>query len=172
MAVTHLSLVNQKLAYAGRLLGLAEQPGRSALEVQALLASAVMQQALAYRFYLRELGEIYQLKLLASIFNATQLQEALVQANRSPAEAEELVQLEGNTSSWLAQLLALNRAQEASPAPQATPKAFVGDGLINLVNISAEQEPDAAPLACEQLVEYLTAFRQLVLRQRQTSAEY
>jgi hypothetical protein len=176
MAITHLSLVNQKLVYASTLITMATAHGEPAsttqrLELQALMDSAVLHLALAYGFYLRELGENYHIKGLSHISQAGQLAAALAETNKSPSEAQELIDLEQNAQSWLSQMLVASTTLHCSPVPPKPQKAFPIDGLINILDVSdtPETSPSVNPSA---LGTWLAEFRTLVLRQRETSAEY
>lgn len=176
MAISHLALVNQKLLHAVTLLGLAtevESPSSISgrLKMRALVDSVVLQMGLAYVFYLRELGETYRIKNLEQIHQASQLATALANANKSPSEAEELISLEQEPQSWLHQLRASYAAMQRSPEPEKVHKAFPVDGLISLVDISDAAEP-LPPVAADQAAAWLSEFRALVLRQRDTSAEF
>lgn len=176
MAITHISLVNQKLVYAGSLMALAASQGEPAttnqrLQRRALEDSVLLQLALAYRFYLRELGENYRLKQLNHISDAAGLVSALVAANKSPSEAQELLDLEQSSGSWLAQLLAAADSLYRSPEPQKPAKAFVDANTIALVDVTGQDSPDH-PLSLDGLGFWLAEFRNLILRQRETSAEY
>lgn len=176
MAITHLSLVNQALANAAALLAMwgarDTRTSQARIERRALAAAALQQMAQGYRFYVREIAEQYQLKGLAQLDSAAALAAALTAAGRAPGEAQELQQLEADTHSWLAALLAAARQQTASPVPAPEVKAFAAalqseeaaPELISLVEEPAEPNVNL-PL-------WLQAFRQLVLRQRATSAEY
>ena len=176
MAITHISLVNQRLVYAGTLMTLAANQGEltttsQRLERRALEDSVLMQLELAYRFYLRELGENYRLKQLNQISGATGLVSALIAANKSPSEAQELLDLEQSPDSWLAQLLAAANSLSRSPEPQKPAKAFVDANTIALVDVTGQESPDQ-PLSLDGLGFWLAEFRSLILRQRETSAEY
>lgn len=173
MAITHMSLVNQKFAYAKATLGLLTTTGdMGRLPQQALIDACVFHLVSAYRFYLRELAENYRVKNLASIDNIQQLINALAAIDKTPSEATELVTLEAAAGSWLAQLLVYFDSLQQSPAVVKEPKAFASDLLIPVVNISdTPSAPSAAPTA-EGLREAMDNFRQLIQRQRETSAEY
>ena len=176
MAITHISLVNQKLVYAGTLIALATGQGEPLTTSQRLVRraledSVLMQLELAYRFYLRELGENYQLKQFNQISDAAGLVATLVAANKSPSEAQELFELERTPGSWLAQLLAAASGLSRSPEPQKPAKAFVDANTIALVDVTGQDSPDE-PLSLDDLSSWLAEFRNLILRQRETSAEY
>ena len=176
MATSHLVLVNQKLVHAGTLLGLVSEigspiPTAGRLKIRALVDSAILHMGLAYIFYLRELGETYRIKNLNGINQASQLAAALANANKSPSEAQELTGLEQDAQSWLYQLQAAYTAMQRSPEPEKIQKAFPVEGLISVVDVSDTSEllppPDAG-----QVANWLSEFRALVLRQRDTSAEF
>jgi hypothetical protein len=176
MAISHLAIVNQKLVHASTLVSLVTSvDSRSStserLKYRALVDSAILQLELAYVFYLRELGENYRIKNLARINRASQLADALAGANKSPSEAQELVTLEQDQQSWLCQMLAAYAGLLRSPEPEKIKKAFPVEGMISVVDISETTEtlppPDIA-----QVTIWLTEFRALVIRQRDTSAEF
>jgi len=174
MAITHLSLVNQKFAYAKSMLGLlAEGEGtHSRLQQQALIDACVFHCVSAYRFYVRELGENYRVKNLAAIHSAQLLVDALFVMDKSPSEASELAELEVDSESWLGHLLGYFNQLQQSPSAPKEAKAFVSDTLIQAVDITeASLESFAAPTISD-LTSALDSFRQLIQRQRETSAEY
>lgn len=176
MAITHLSLVNQTLVNAGTLLGMLTALGvpettSQRLQHRVLMDSSVLHLARAYGFYLRELGENYRIKGLAHISRADQLALALLNVDKSPSEAQELVALEKDAQSWLSQMLAADLALHASPEQPKPAKAFTPEGLISVVDMS--DEITLSPSLDLALLElWLAEFRSLILRQRETSAEY
>lgn len=176
MAISHLSIVNQKFVHAGTLLGLAstlKSPTSTSqrLQLRALLDSTILHLGLAYVFYLRELGENYRIKNLDQIDLTSQLVSALAGANKSPSEAQELISLEQDVQSWLHHMLSAHAALRRSPEPEKVKKAFPVDGLISIVDISDSAEPVSAA-GVGEITAWLTEFRALVLRQRDTSAEF
>ncbi|ACE82990.1 DUF6586 family protein [Cellvibrio japonicus] len=178
MANKHLSLVNQKIAYAGTLIAMAAAldslQSSQRIQQRALEDGALMHLGLAYTFYLRELGENYHLKNVALIQDVVNLVDVLSQAGKSPAEAEELLHLGSDSGSWLAQMLRAVRDLSSSPAPEKPQKAFPqGDNLIAVVDIaSSERDSVDSSVSGVLLESWVKEFRQLVLRQRETSAEY
>lgn len=173
MAITHISLVNQKLAYSKATLGLLtsmSEPSR--LQQQALIDACVFHLVSGYRFYLRELGENYRVKNLASINNTQQLLNALTAIDKVPSEATELAALEAETASWLGQLLGYFDALHQSPTIVKEAKAFMSDTLIQAVDVTDAQAEASPPPNANELAAALDHFRQLIQRQRETSAEY
>lgn len=171
MAITHISLVNQKLAYAKATLGLLtsmSEPSR--LQQQALIDACVFHLVSGYRFYLRELGENYRVKNLALITNIQQLINALTAIDKTPSEATELATLEAAPESWLAQLLGYFDVLQQSPAIVKEAKAFESEVLIQAVDVTDTQA--SSPPNTKELAMALDNFRQLIQRQRETSAEY
>lgn len=109
MASAKRPLVNQRLYYA-RLHRdwlqekLDEQQHPKAIVEQALGESLVMHLVMAYRVYLQEVAEAYQLDTDAE--RAQQLSEQMTIQGISSAECEELCALESGQE-WLARLLKL-----------------------------------------------------------------
>jgi len=171
MAITHISLVNQKLAYAKATLGLLTSLSElSRLQQQALIDACVFHLVSGYRFYLRELGENYRVKNLPLINNTQQLINALTAIDKIPSEATELATLETSTESWLAQLLEYFDVLQQSPAIVKEAKAFESEVLIQAVDVTDTQA--SSPPNTSDLALALDNFRQLIQRQRETSAEY
>jgi hypothetical protein len=176
MAISHLSIVNQKLVHAGTLLAMASASGAPSstaerLKSRALIDSAVLHLGLAYIFYLRELGENYRIKGLAQINNAAQLAAALESANKSPSEARELMSLEQDQHTWLHQMLAAHALLQRSPEPEKPQKAFPSGQFIQLVEVTDTPE-GPVPLESARVSGWLAEFRTLIIRQRDTSAEF
>ncbi len=174
MAITHISLVNQKLAYVKALEALlvADEHGLSRLQQQALIDACVFHLVSAYRFYLRELGENYRVKNLALINNIEQLIIALNAIDKSPSEAAEIAMLEAEAESWLASLLSYYDLLQQSPVAVKEAKAFPSDGLIQVVDLTETPSTSASPLTTHHITAALNSFRHLIQRQRETSAEY
>lgn len=174
MAITHISLVNQKLAYVKALEALlvADEHGLSRLQQQALIDASVFHLVSAYRFYLRELGENYRVKNLALINNIEQLISALNAIDKSPSEAAEIAMLEAQAESWLASLLSYYDLLQQSPVAVKEAKAFPSDGLIQVVDLTEMPSTSASPLTTHDITATLNSFRNLIQRQRETSAEY
>jgi hypothetical protein len=175
MPATCLSLVNQKLAYARELLALV--PDRAASEnpkgrllCRALVDAAIAHLVCAYQHYLRELGENYRIKQLASIKCEQDLIATLGELGRTSSEVDELLQLRADETSWLAKLFRSYESQSALPLPTAqiaTPKA---ENLISLVEVNdASTELEVTP---ERVTLWQQDFVGLIQRQRETSAEY
>lgn len=176
MPNSHIPLVNQKLANASALLVMAQDLGKpqgaqQVIGVRALLESAMLQLHQGYIFYLRELGENYGLKGRAQIVETTALVSALEASGKSAAEAAELAELQKDVRSWLAQLGLARAGFGISPDLPKEQKAFGDETAIRLVDITQVHETPAA-LTLEQLLAWQSSFRALVLRQRETSAEY
>lgn len=177
MAISNLSLVNQKLAYARVLLKMlpvtATANPSERLRHQALLDSTVFQLACGYQHYLRELADNYRVKNLAAIYTETDLLEALGKLEKVPSEATELQLLRRQPDSWLAQLhkhyesLWLPPVSEPEP-PSALPHH---EELIHVVALdSTGPAVDRGTYA--KVAEWERSFTSLVARQRETSCEY
>lgn len=177
MAVSNFSLVNQKLAFAKSLCDLARgvaTPATSAerLRQDAVLSSGVYQLSLAFHFYLREIADRCFLKNSGAINSLAELQLALAQNDKFLSEVSELDELAARSGSWLEQLQRYAQSALESPRKEKERKSFQQDNLIIAVEITAEEEVQAVCLTVELLESWQDSFRALVLRQRDTSAEF
>lgn len=173
MSISHLSLVNQKLAYASAIIRLLnEQPTRQLLEHQALVDAAAFHLAMGLHFYLRELAEHYRIKNLSAINSVQDLVAALQQLNSTSSESSELLSLTEANDTWLNQLTGYYAQLSKSPQKPKEKKAFKQENLIELVELTQADETPLLKLTPELLLSWLDSFRALVIRQRDTSAEY
>jgi hypothetical protein len=171
--ISHLSLVNQKLGFARAILSSIELGvnggGKQALLRQAQCEAALIHLYNAYHFYLRELAESNGVKHPATVSSLKTLIEALAELEKHPNEAAELENLSAKTGSWLNRMRAGYESIYKSPPTAPKQKSFRSDNLINVVDVALE--PDEKP-DFDSLKSWLDEFTALILRQRQTSAEY
>lgn len=177
MSISHLSLVNQKLAYAGAIITtlntpLPEQKAAQQLQQQALSDAAVFHLQMALHFYLRELAGHHHIKNLSTINSVSDLAAALQQADGVSSESSELSSLVQTNNTWLNQLTRYYDQLFKSPEKPKEKKAFRQENLIELVELTEVNEPPSLQLTPELLASWLHSFRALVIRQRETSAEY
>lgn len=173
MAITHLSLVNQKLAHAKALLSLllVNKDPNNRLQQTALTDGCALQISLAYHFYLRELAENHGVKNPGAIQDIHQLNNILSAIDKTSSEVAELTELEAVPHSWVRHLMDYVNGLYQSPTIPKAPKAFAPDNLIQAVEIT-ETFLSAKVLGAHDLSNILENFHQLILRQRETSAEY
>lgn len=177
MPISHLSLVNQKLAYASALITLmntfnsATQTG-SKLQQQALADAAVFHLSMAMKFYMRELAEHHHIKNVSAINSAQDLIEVLQQADRLSSESAELLSLAQTNGTWLNQLEHYYDQLSKSPEKPKEKKAFGNENLIQLVELAESDDWVSLQITPELLTAWLDNFRILIIRQRETSAEY
>src|SRR6187551_1258570 len=141
MAISHLSLVNQKLAYAGSVISLlnptlAEPKAAQRLQQQALGDAAVFHLAMALHFYLRELAEHHRIKNLSALNSVQDLLAALQQVDRASSESSELLELTQTTGTWLNQLTNYYDWIAQSPEKPKEKKAFGQENRIELVELT------------------------------------
>ena len=173
MSISHLSLVNQKLAYAGAIIRqLTESPPPKTLERQALVDAAVFHLAMGLHFYLRELAEHHRIKNLSAIYSVQDLISALQQSESTSSESSELLSLAQTNSTWLYNLTGYYTRLSQSPEKPKEKKAFGQENLIELIELTEVDEPPPEKLTPELLASWLDSFRALIVRQRGTSAEY
>ena len=177
MTISHLSLVNQKLAYANAinrklLSSSAEIPHRQKLEQQALIDAVIFHLATALHFYLRELAENYRLKEPALINTIADLNTALAQADKISSESNELYAMHQDKSSWLCQLQSCYDRLFSSPKKPKEKKSFGAENLIELIELSEFDSHVPIELTPELLSSWISSFQALIMRQRETSAEY
>lgn len=166
MANLSLTRVNQKLMQAKHLLQVVDVNSIAPVHLNALLEGATFHLICAYQHYLREIAETYGLKNLVVLRSEDDLIGAFEAAKKYPAEAEELVTLRKDAKSWLVQLQ--NYYDSLWRLPVANEKRD-SDNLINLVNMDSAN-PVEVDLGVIQ--GWQRDFTALVLRQRETSAEF
>lgn len=164
MANLSLTRVNQKLMQAKSLLQVVDEGSLTPVHLNAVLEGAAFHLICAYQHYLRELAETYGLKNVLSVRTEAELVNAFEAASKYPAEAEELVALRKDGSSWLAQLQGYYDSLWRQPVVNGTRDT---DNLINLVDVDFAIEVNLALILCWQ-----GDFTALVMRQRETSAEF
>lgn len=177
MSISHLSLVNQKLAYASSIIRILsasfiESKTAQKLDQQALGDAAVFHLAMAVHFYLRELAEYHHIKNLSDVNSVQDLTVALQQADRVSSESSELLSLAQTNGSWLSQLMRHYNQLSTSPEKPKEKKAFGHENLIELVELTEVDELPLLLLTPELLSSWLDNFRDLIIRQRETGAEY
>lgn len=178
MSLSNFSLVNQKLAFTRSLCALARDgASRSATSAQqlqhnALLSSCALQLLQAFHFYLREIADRAYLKSSGSINSLDELELLLSQNDKFPSDVVELRDLSRQAGSWLEQLLCYSLTSLQSPQKNKEKKSFPQENLIMAVEITAIEERQLVPLTVSTIEWWLENFRALVLRQRDTSAEF
>lgn len=173
MSISHLSLVNQKLAYAAASINLLKKlESRQSLEWQALSDAVIFHLSTALHFYLRELAEHHRIYNLSSIDSVQRLAAELQGSDKMSSESSELIALAQTNGTWLNQLTAYHNKLFESPHKPKEPKSFGRDNLIELVELVEVDTPPSLILTPELLTSWLDSFRALVIRQRETNAEY
>lgn len=180
MSISNFSLVNQKLAFAKALCALADEASLSSsishsalrLRQDALLSSCALQLSLVFHFYLREIADRSYLKNSGAITSLDELEQSLAQSDKYPSEIVELRELASQSGSWLEQLLRYTQAARQSPRKEKEQKSFLQDNLILTVDITAADDEQSLSLTLEMVEFWAEAFRDMVLRQRDTSAEF
>ncbi len=172
---THLSLVNQKLGFASTLLLLAadsELISVGSLRCRAIQESILLHLYTAFHFYQRELAELNGIKMPELIDSMDSLVNGLNQLGKQPSEVLELQSICAEKGSWLNQLLNHYKLIFISPPKAVEKKAFVQEGMIELVDVSQDAIEVNAELDLKILAEWLNEFKALILRHRETGAEY
>jgi len=177
MSISHLSLVNQKLAFASALLTNLN-PVTTALtttqklQQKALTDAVVFHLITALHFYTRELAELQRVKNLSAINSVRDLVIALEQMEGASSEVSELLALTQTDNAWLSQLTGYYRQLFQSPEKPKERKSFGQENLIEFVELTEAEGQTPLQLTPELLVSWLDSFRALVARQRETNAEY
>ena len=164
MANLSLTRVNQKLAQAKLLISGVDEETLKSMHLNSLLEATAFHLMCAYQHYIREVAETYGLKHAIGLHNEADLIKAFEAAKKHPAEAEELAALRLNASSWLVQLQTYYDSLWQLPKlvnPQS-------DDLISLVDV----DKVVTPVNIESVRQWHSEFVALVLRQRETSAEF
>ena len=165
MANLSLTRVNQKLAQAKSLISGVDQDTLKPVHLNSILEATAFHLVCAYQHYIREIAETYGLKNAIGLQNEADLINAFEAAKKHPAEAEELAGLRQNSHSWLAQLQSYYDSLWQLPRPinsQAT------DELISLVDL----DKSIVSVTLGAVQQWHAEFVALVLRQRETSAEF
>ncbi len=166
MANLSLTRVNQKLMQAKQLLQVVDADSLTPVHLNALLEGASFHLMCAYQHYLREIAETYGLKNVVSLRSEDDLIGAFEAAKKYPAEAEELATLRKDAESWLVQLQSYYDSLWRLPVAKDTQDS---DNLINLVDMDST---DVAEVDLDRIQSWQRDFTALVLRQRETSAEF
>ncbi|QEY15091.1 hypothetical protein D0C16_03370 [Cellvibrio sp. KY-GH-1] len=126
----------------------------------------------AFHFYQRELAELNGIKMPELIDSMDSLVNGLNQLGKQPSEVLELQSICAEKGSWLNQLLNQYKLIFISPPKAVEKKAFVQEGMIELVDVSQDTIEVNAELDLKILAEWLNEFKALILRHRETGAEY
>jgi|GEM_PF-462382 len=177
MAISHLSLVNQKLAFASSIItALSTYPDATTaaqkIQRQALGDAAVFHLSMGLHFYVRELAEHHQIKNVGSINSIQDLISTLSEVDKASPESFELVELAELKGCWLNQLTHYYDQLSKSPEKSKEKKAFAQENLIAAVELTEAESQLPVQLTSELLGSWLESFRVLVMRQRETSTEY
>ena len=177
MSISHLSLVNQKLAFANALVTslssvTTELTTTQKLHQKALTDAVVFHLITALHFYTRELAELQRIKNLSAINSVQDLVVALEQMDGASSEVSELLVLAQTDNAWLNQLTSYYRQLFQSPEKSKERKSFGQENLIEFVELTDAESQAALQLTPKLLALWLDNFRALLARQRETNAEY
>lgn len=166
-----LTRVNQKLAQSKVLLSGVDEESLTPIHRNSLMEAAAFHLVSAYHHYLRELTETYGLKHATGVRTEGELTQAFEAANKHPVEADELLALRETKNSWLAQLHNYYDSLWLLPK-QTDPRANdqPDDNLIFSVNLDVVADQLSVDL--KVISQWHAEFVALVLRQRETSAEF
>ena len=169
MANLSLTRVNQKLAQARLLIVGVDEESLAAVHRNSLMEAAAFHLICAYQHYLRELAEAYGLKPVIDVRTEVDLATAFEAAKKHPAEADELLVLRNDSHSWLFRLQGYYESLWHAPKPSnSQSNDQSNDNLISSVNLDVI----ADLISMENLREWHSDFVALVMRQRETSAEF
>jgi hypothetical protein len=166
MSNLSLTRVNQKLMQAKHLLQIVDINSLTPVHLNAVLEGAAFHLICAYQHYLREIAETYSLKNVVVLRSEDDLIGAFEAAKKYPVEAEELVTLRKDAKSWLVQLQNYYDSLWRLPVANENRDA---ENLISLINMDSNDVIDVDLAAIQGWQRDFTA---LVLRQRETSAEF
>lgn len=165
MANLSLTRVNQKLGQAKLLLSGASEETLTPVHRNSLMEATAFHLICAYQHYIREIAETYGLKHAINLQNESDLFKAFEAAKKHPAEAEELVALRQDAHSWLTRLQIYYDSLWQVPK---TANLQSSEELISLVDV----DKVVAPVDLDSLRVWHSEFVTLVMRQRETSAEF
>ncbi|GGY71587.1 hypothetical protein GCM10011613_15490 [Cellvibrio zantedeschiae] len=166
MSNLSLTRVNQKLIQAKILLQGVDEESLSPVHRNSLLEAAAFHLVCAHQHYLREIAETYGLKNIIALRSEHDLITAFNAARKYPAEAQELEDLRKDPASWLSQLQAYYDSLWRIPVRPDTQES---ENLISLVDTESIAIPE---ISLSVVRAWQTDFTALVLRQRETSAEF
>lgn len=174
---SHLSLVNQKFGFANSILSFLDdlpeiESSRQKIQRQALCESVLHHIYVAFHFYLRELAENNGVKNADAIETLQSLVSALSQLGKSPSEVLELQDIANDKDSWLRALLGLHDQILKSPPRKVEKKAFGSENLIELIELDQKENFILTDIDPRLLKTWVEKFKVLVMRQRETGAEY
>ena len=172
MANLSLTRVNQKLNQAKLIAQDVQVDNLAPIALSAVVEAVAFHLMCAYQHYLRELAEIYGLKMASTISSETDLKIAFEAAKKYPVEVNELIELRNDRHSWLGQLSSYYNSLWLPPKIRAQyPKEEeLTSTLIAAVSIDTETELSELTLASVQ--QWQVEFSSLVTRHRQTNAEF
>jgi hypothetical protein len=164
-----LTRVNQKLAQAKALFDDIDKTALTSIRLNSRKEAAAFHLICAYYHYLHEIAETYWLKNSTGIQTEADLIAAFLIAKKHPAEAEELVGLRKDENSWLGQLHAYYESLWSVPAiaPNHTQS---DESLVKIVNLDSSF--DLIQVDLTLIASWHENFTALVMRQRETSAEF
>ncbi len=169
MSKQSLNRVNQKLAQAKSLLDDIDEAVCTPIHLNSVKEAAAFHLICAYQHYLREIAESYWLKNSVNIQTEADLIAAFQAAKKYPVEAEELITLRKDANSWLGQLHTYYESLWLAPAI-ALNDIQSDEILIKTVNL--ESNFDVAQVDLTLIASWRESFTSLVVRQRETSAEF
>lgn len=177
MQVTNFSLVNQAFAFASAIHGMVSDMNSMSTSAERLLREALLTACAfhlrrAFHFYIREIADRASLNNTGSISSLAELKQLLTQSGFYSQDLEELSELAEQKGSWLWQLQLHSKEVMQSPPKEQEKKAFPQDNLILAVDLTAVDESAKLVLTSDLLRDWQHAFRSLVLRQRETGAEF
>lgn len=166
MANLSLTRVNQKLMQAKVLLQHEDQAAFVPVQLNSRMEAAAFHLVCAYQHYLREITETYGVKNIVGLRNEEDLVKAFESAKKYPSEARELMSLRTTPASWLSQLHAYYDSLWRTPVIS---EAQSSENLIAVYDPDADHLP---MISLDLITEWHHEFVALVLRQRETSAEF
>ncbi|MFO1387878.1 DUF6586 family protein [Cellvibrio sp.] len=166
MANLSLTRVNQKLMQAKILLQGVDEESLTPVHRNSLLEAAAFHLICAHQHYLRELAENYGLKNIIALRNEQDLIAAFEAAKKYAVEAQELQELRKQSASWLSQL------QTYYDSLWRTPVRTEPSQSENLISLVDEDSASLPEVDLASVRNWQSEFTALVLRQRETSAEF
>lgn len=164
-----LTRVNQKLAQAKAVIDSADKAALTSIQLNSLQEAAAFHLMCGYQHYLREIAETYWLKNSADIRTEADLITAFETAKKHPVEAEELIALRNEENSWLGQIHSYYKSLWTVPV--ITLSDTQNDDLL-IKAVTLESVFDIAEVDLTLIASWHSSFAALVMRQRETSAEF
>ena len=169
MQSSYLSAVNQKLLFSRQLIALFEQSQNPRVKQSAGAAvaqSVTVQLHQAWLWHCRDVASSYKLKEIDLVDSAESLVALLAEQGKTPGEATELQNLQGDPVSWVSDML------KASGSLYRLPIIRKAEMDVDRLPMIALDAPEVVDWSVERATAWLDSMQELVNRQREMMVEF